>query len=83
MAVGVDEPRNDDLPRTSISRSPRYSPIVPTMRSLQIATSLVMSSPLTDQNPPALQHNVGLGEPLPLLDGATKKGDGVAHEPTP
>ena len=31
------------------------------------------------ENPPALQHHVGLGEPLPLLDGATKKGDGVAH----
>ena len=23
------------------------------------------------ENPPALQHHIGLGEPLPLLDGPT------------
>ena len=50
------------------------------MRSLQIATSLSMSSPLDEiENPPALQHQVGLGESLPLLDGPLEKGDGVAH----
>ena len=31
------------------------------------------------ENAPALQHDIGLGEPLPLLDGARKIGDGVAH----
>ena len=32
------------------------------------------------KDPPALQREIGFSEPLPLLDGATKKGDGVAHE---
>ncbi len=31
------------------------------------------------ENPPALEHEIGLGEPLPLLDGPLEKGDGVAH----
>ena len=51
------------------------------MRSLQIATSLLSEFAADEiENPPALQHDVGLGEPLPLLDRASKKGDGVAHE---
>ncbi len=31
------------------------------------------------EDPPALEHEVGPGEPLPLLDRAAEKGDGVAH----
>src|SRR5262249_22532583 len=31
------------------------------------------------EDPPALQHHIGLSEPLPLLDGALEKGNGVAH----
>ena len=51
------------------------------MRSLQIATSLLSKFAADEiENPPAFQHHVRLGEPLPLLDRASKKGDGVAHE---
>ncbi len=41
------KPGTITLPATSISRAPLYSPIVPTMRSSQIATSLLTSSPRT------------------------------------
>ena len=53
---------------------------MPTIRSLQIATSPCDQFAADEiEDPSALEDDVGLGEPLPLLDGAAEKGDGVAH----
>ena len=74
------KPGTMTLPRTSISRSP----LIFAHRSdnAVVADRNVARdefAPDQIENPPALQHHVGLGEPLPLLDGALEKGDGVAH----
>ena len=54
------------------------------MRSLQMATSLCDEFAGDEiEDAPALQHEIGLGEPLPLLDRARKIGDGVAHDRFP
>ena len=75
------KPGTTILPRTSISRAPRYSPIVPTMRSLQIATSLWMSSPLTRSKiRPPLRTMSASASPCPCSIARDEIGDGVAHD---
>ena len=80
MAVGVDEPRNHhfaadiDLAFASVFA---HRPDNAVIANRNVA--LDEFTPDQIENPPAFQHHVGLREPLPLLDGATKKGDGVAH----
>ena len=80
MAVGVDEARNDDfaadvdLALASVFAHRSDNAVVANRN-----VALDELAPDQIENPPALQHHVGLSEALPLLDGATKKGDGVAH----
>ena len=80
MAVGVDETRNDnlaadvDLAFAAVFADRSDDAVV---ADRNVALDELTADEI--ENPPALQHKVGLREPLPLLDGATKKGDGVAH----
>ena len=80
MAVGVDETRDDhlaadvDLAFASVFAHRSDNAVVANRN-----VALDELAPDQIENPPALQHHVGLGEPLPLLDGPLEKGDGVAH----
>ena len=84
MAMRVDEARNDDLaadvdlPDAAIIAD---RPDDPVGADRNVAQNEVAADEIEDS--PALQHDVRLREPLALLDGAGKKGDGVAHEPVP
>ena len=74
------KPGTMTLPRTSISRrasifAHRSDDAVAADRN--VALNEFAADKI--ENPAALQHHVRLCEPLSLLDGATKKGDGVAH----
>src|SRR5271166_1083275 len=67
-------PETTIFPRTSISRAPEYSPIVPTMRSQQIATSLRTSSPLTrSKTRPPLSTTSALASPWPCSIARERK----------
>ena len=68
------------LPRTSISRAPQYRHRAddPVAADRHVASDEFAADEIED--PAALEHDVGPGEPLALLDGAGKIGDGVAHD---
>ena len=80
MAVGVDEARNDDfaadvdLARASVFAHRSDNAVV-----ANCDVALDEFAPDQIEDAPTLQHEIGLSEPLPLLDGALEKGDGVAH----
>ena len=80
MAVGVDEPRDYDF---AADVDLAFAPVFAHRSDDAVVANRNVArdefAPDQIENPPALQHHVGLSEPLPLLDGATKKGDGVAH----
>ena len=81
MAVGVDEPRNDDFSADvdlfdAAVLADRPDDAVVADRD--VALHEVAADEIED--PPALEHDVGLGEPLALLDRAGEIGDGVAHD---
>ena len=81
MAMGVDEARNDDLSRTSISRAPRvfaHRSDDAVAHDRDVASDKFAGDEIEDPSP--LEHDVGLGEPLALLDRALQIGDGVAHD---
>ena len=84
MAVGVDETRNDNL---AADVDLAFAAVFAERSDDAVAAdrNVALDEFTADEieNPPALQHKVGLREPLPLLDGATKKGDGVAHPCVP
>src|SRR5580658_3291408 len=81
MAVGVDEPGNDDLaadvdlPFPAVFAERPHDSVV---ADRDVALDQLAADKI--ENPPAFQDHVSLDEPLPLLDRATEKGDGVAHE---
>ena len=80
VAMGVDETRNDDLAADvdlALAAIFAHRSDDPVVADRNVACNEFAADEI--ENPPALQHEVGLGEPLPLLDGAAKKGDGVAH----
>ena len=80
MAVGVDEPRDDDLAAdVDLAFASVFAHRSDNAVVADRNVALDEFAPDQIENPPAFQHHVGLGEPLPLLDGAMKKGDGVAH----
>ena len=80
MAVGVDEARNDDLAahvdlaRTAVFAHRTDDPVV---ADRDVPLHEFAAGEIED--PPALQDEVGVGEPLALLDRAGEIGDGVAH----
>ena len=80
VAVGVDEAGHDDLAADVDLADARIfaeradDPIV---ADGDVAFDQFAADEIED--PSALQDDVGLGEPLPLLDRAAEKGDGVAH----
>ena len=80
MAMGVDEARDDDLAadvdlaRAAIVAHRSDDPVA---ADRDVAFDEFAADEIED--PPALEHEIGFREALPLLDGATKKGDGVAH----
>ncbi len=80
MAMGVDETGDDDLAADiDLAFASVFAHRSDNAVIANRDVALDEFTPDQIENPPALQHYVGLGEPLPLLDGATKKGDGVAH----
>ena len=80
MTMGVDETRDDhlaanvDLACASVFTHRSDNAVVANR-------NVTLDEFASDQieNPAALQHHISLSEPLPLLDGALEKGDGVAH----
>ena len=80
VAVGVDEAGDDDLAADVDLADARVfaeGPDDPVVADRHVALDQFAADEIED--PSALQDDVGLGEPLPLLDGAAEKGDGVAH----
>ena len=80
VAVGVDEAGDDDLAADVDLADARIfaeRPDDPVVADRDVAFDQFAADEIED--PSALQDDVGLGEPLPLLDRAAEKSDGVAH----
>ena len=78
--MGVDETGNDDLAgHVDLAFAAIFAHRSDNAVVANRNVALDEFAPDQIENPPALQHQVSLGKPLPLFDGATKKGDGVAH----
>ena len=84
MQMRVDEAGNDDLARdVDLARA-----AIVAMRSddpvaadRDVALDQFAAREIEDA--PALEHEIGLGEPAPLFDRAGEIGDGVAHGENP
>ena len=78
--MGVDETGNDDLAgHVDLAFAAIFAHRSDDAVVADRNVALDEFAPDQIENPPALQHHVGLGEPLPLLDCPLEKGDGVAH----
>ncbi len=80
VAMGVDEARNDDLAADidlALAAIFAHRSDNAVVADRNVALDEFAAHEV--ENPPALQHQVGMGESLPLLDGPLEKGDGVAH----
>ena len=81
VAMGVDEPGDHDFAAdVDLALAPVFAKRAddPVGADRDVALDELAAHEIED--PAALEHDIRLGEPLPLLDRATKKGDGVAHE---
>src|SRR5271166_2294956 len=81
VAVAVDEPRNHDL-AADVDLPPAAVFAEGSDDSVAANRDVALQELAADEieDPPALEHDVRLVEPLPLLDRPRKKSDGVAHE---
>ena len=80
MAMRVDEAGNDDLsPHVDLARAAIFAHRADdaVVADGDVACDEFAGHEIED--PPSLEDDVGLGEPLALLDRARKVGDGVAH----
>ena len=80
----VDEARNDDLAAdVDLERAAvlAHRPDDAIVADRDVALHEFAADEIED--PPALQDEIGPGEPLALLDRAGEIGDGVAHDGNP
>ena len=74
MQMRVDEAGNDDLAAdVDLERAAIIAHRADDSVAADRHVALGEFAPDEIENPPALEHDVGLGEPPPLLDGARRK----------